>query len=898
MARAAVSHALSDTSPVPALEALELLEQARVQFVADGRETPSALNFNRGVVLADLGLCRLAGQAFRLSLTAEHDEDWRRETRVRIAALPCIRPRPPGSTLDGRIDIAFDFELPRWAAQVAGTAGAREAEKRLAELGGALEAAGEPLLAKVAKELADGRRLARRGVRRATLAAAAGRTAFLAGEYDRSRRLFDRGSRVLARERCALAGWCRYWRLAIRVYDGDLGAARAGLAALRQETTSPYLRGRAAWSEGLAAHRQGALGAAHDLFRISATELSAAGLTRSHAAVEILRAEVLSSLGAFLEAAQVRRKALLSLQAEEPYFALENGLIDGARDAHSMGFERSANDYFAEAARVAGEKGNVVVKTEIRQLMGELLLRGSGAHSRSEKDSGGARAQFMAARRLALSLPGKQAQERNLANAELGLAESGVPAFRSSAALLDLADYFRRKGPRSGELRALAQLVEVAEGSGDSPQAARIYARADALIREQRNSLSGVTRDAEFLASHRAFFDRMIAISLRQGDAWRALALVADALPGGTAAERPVQPVDPAPGLKASLLPALGNRTLVVYRFLGDELVWWSVRDGRLRYGSLPDARQIHFLIDQLRSARGHPREGQLEEAYRLFLALPILGVPVGEPLILVPDQDLAAVPFAALRRSGSRVRLIERHPLSLAMSPRTVPSVRSSRPERRPPRATIVGDPAFDLAFLPWLGRLDWAKQEAREVAEIYGSGADLLMDREATADAVRKSARGATVLHFAAHALSGSGGEATALVLARDGGGSGLVSGEEIVESDKVADLVVLSACGTLAARDSPGLIGMAGSFLGHGSSAVVGTLWQVEDEEVAGWMVEFHRALANGTTASKALQQVQARAAADGSCCRWAALALVGDVTLPARKSLPGPAASAGD
>lgn len=880
MARAGVAHALAlaTGSPMPAIEALDLLERARGAALGADNPAPATLAFDRGIVLADLGLCHLASQAFALAVSQEPDDGWRREADERAAALPCRTAIAPGSTLDGELDEALDRVLPELAAAI-GRPGQRALWERISAIGTKLAKVGEPLVSDVARELGDERLLADSSFRQAIVNATAARTAFLALDYDSSRRLFEHSCGDLDRRGSALAGWCQYWFLATRIYYGELKVVRAPLAQLRATVTSPYLRGRTAWSEGLAASRQGDYAAAYDLHAIAAANFSSVRLGRSQAAAQVLRAETLADLGAWEQAGRVRNDALLRLQREEPHFALLNGLIDGANDAHRLGFDRAADPYLAEAALLARKRGNVVTQTEIHLLHGELQLSARGSRARNEVRRTAARGQFSAARALAATLDGQQARERNAALAELGLAEAGEETYNAPVALLSLADYFARKGPPSSELRALALLVETAESIGNAPLATRAYARARTLIAAQRSDIHGVVLDARFLASQRAFFDRMIASALRQGDARRALALVADASPGPAAARG-----------WASFERAEEQRVLLVYRFLDGELVWWSVSDGTLRQGLIPDAELVRTLVEELRARRGRPTEAQLEEGYRRLLSAPLAGVPRGRPLILVLDADLAVVPFAALRESGSGVRLIEQHPVSLAMSPYSLPDDRIAAAEPHPVRATVVGDPAFDHARLPWLDRLRGARAEASGIAHIYGPDADVLLGKAATAGAVRLSARRAEVLHVAAHALAGKSGEGVALVLAADSasGLSGVSTVEELAPPGNTPRLVVLSACATLDARGSDGLIGLAGPFLASGAAAVVGTLWPVDDRRVGPWMVELHRQIASGTRVSVALQRVQARAAATEPCCDWAALAVVGDVALPVRSA----------
>lgn len=892
-ALAPLSH---DDSPRDALEALDILERDPTSTAETARDSALTADFLRGNVLAHLGLCHLAAQAFDLATTREDGENRRKEVDQRLAGLPCRHRIASQSTLDGKLDTALDIELPAAAAALS-TPAESAALDRLSTLGRELKAAGEPLVAQVADELADRRRVEEPELRRAILDATLGRTAFLSLDFDRSRQLFDGSCGMLRQRGSALAGWCRFWQLAASIYLGELGAARKDLASLRASTRSPYLRGRAAWSEGLAAFREGALGTAYDLFGTAANELSAARLSRSHAAVEILRAEVLSDLGALDEAARVRRSALVELQGEEPYFALLNGLIDGANDAHLLGFSHAADSYLAEATLLAREQGNRVTETEILLLQGELLLDDNRSRTRRDAQDV-ARNRFLAARALAVTLDGDVARRRNLAAAELGLAEAGDPSFRDRSRLHTLADYFAQMGPRSQELSALAVLVEIAEEAEDVTLAADTYRRAEALIDSQRSSIHGIARDARFLASQRTFFDRMIAGALRRGDAWWALSLLADGSPGvvkipwtrsGDQSPPPMPDASTPGSLGAQLAESLGgalqDRALVVYHFLDERLLWWTIHDGRLQSGA-QEASPVRALVDELRASRGQPTEAQLENGYQLLLAEPLAAIEPGTPLVFVLDDDLTSLPFAAMRKSVASVRLIEQHPLNLAMNPDAVSVPRASQPSDGPPRAAVVGDPAFDRAQLPWLDRLPGALAEARAIAQVYGPRTRQILGEAATADAIRSRTRGVAVLHVAAHVLAGRPGEGTALVLAADSTNrSGLSSAEDLAAAGDSPELVVLSACGTLDARGSDGLVGLAGPFLERGTSAVVGTLWPVDDREIARWMIELHRLLVKGVRASLALQQVQSHAAATEPCCQWAALALVGDVAFPA-------------
>jgi CHAT domain-containing protein len=74
--------------------------------------------------------------------------------------------------------------------------------------------------------------------------------------------------------------------------------------------------------------------------------------------------------------------------------------------------------------------------------------------------------------------------------------------------------------------------------------------------------------------------------------------------------------------------------------------------------------------------------------------------------------------------------------------------------------------------------------------------------------------------------------------------------------------ADLVTLSACETGLNRAMSGddLIGMTRGFLYAGSSNIIASLWEVDDEATAELMVTFYEKLRAGPGKAQALQEAQ--------------------------------------
>lgn len=341
--------------------------------------------------------------------------------------------------------------------------------------------------------------------------------------------------------------------------------------------------------------------------------------------------------------------------------------------------------------------------------------------------------------------------------------------------------------------------------------------------------------------------------------------------------------------------PPLGqdrSPVTVVFGVTGAHLTWWRIDRDRCTFGfARQEAVQAEVadLVERVASRTIEP--DQLKDLYRELLAEPLHGVAPSRPLILVPDRDLLRLPFAALRNPETERYLVEERALSFRLG------LLDDRPDGPPQpspnparwRAVVVGDPAFDRRALPWLPRLPGAAREAQRIASLYPSRATLLAGAQATAARIEAEAKRSQVLHLAAHAVPGADGTRDVLVLANDPqkGSSGLVSSQELVGAGSPAlDLVVLSACSTLGTTPSRsgGLAGLARPFVALGTSAVVGTLWPLDDRVLTPIMIRFHEGLLAGLSASESLQRAQVAALTSESsteCCDWAGIQVVGEI-----------------
>ncbi len=117
------------------------------------------------------------------------------------------------------------------------------------------------------------------------------------------------------------------------------------------------------------------------------------------------------------------------------------------------------------------------------------------------------------------------------------------------------------------------------------------------------------------------------------------------------------------------------------------------------------------------------------------------------------------------------------------------------------------------------------------------------------------------------------------------------------EVAAMDLEAELVVLASCGSATGRvlSGEGVQGLAGAFLASGATAVVASLWPVDDDLTALLMDEFYERLKDGAPVAEALADAKADLRADPATAHpfaWAGFVVIGDgettVPLEARGS----------
>jgi tetratricopeptide (TPR) repeat protein len=849
---------------------------------------PSSLTglFNRGLIAADLGLCRVAAHTWRQYRERDPASGWADEAKARLALLPCIAPEgePPRVSPDSLFKNAIEELLPRWVeARREGSSEASTILLEILRIGDELQArAGEPMIRELARELAtagDPKSLA--GI----AAHVTGRALFEAETYGEARDKLQAAEQSLRGRRRWLARWNDVWLAGVDLNEGHFQEAESRLGRLARSpelARSPHLAGRVFWAWGLAALRSGRLETAHDRIVRADEEFRRGGYSTSTAAMRILRADSLSRLGFEREAWEPRVYALRALQdARGPFSFFHNGLVDGATSAQQSGAPHVADAFLEEAAEVAHAQGNAMSEAEALLTKVDALRR-RGAQAEA---SDAVRRALVAIRFLPPGIVRERFEKTAVIWGDPAPAGSTGEAELRAATL-----FFAEKGPPVLQLQALRLQAEHERRSGSLAAARSTMDTAVQVLRRLQSHIGTDEAGIRQLDSMQDFFDEAIDTAVAENQPLRALELLEGARRDGDPTTVSGEIAKLHLEKRQDSLQNDGEPVLVVLGLTSRTFVWWRLEGDTVRWGwrkAAPVAAAVRKVVDAAPS--GRVKAVDLEHLYDLLLGDSLHGVAPGRPLVLVPDGLLQRVPFSALWNPATKVRLIEQRAVSLRTSFRAARErSRTASPTRGRVdwRVVAVGDPAFDTQRIP-LPRLPGAAHEAGEVARLYGKRGTLLTGQAAGAEAVSRAMASSEVLHLAAHTRVSSDAFRQTFVLAEspDGASSGLVTAADLLPAKTPLQLAVLSGCSTLGLQPSRsgGLLGLARAFVARGIPAIVGTLWPVEDRQVSGLMTDFHRFLLRGDSAAEALRQSQLAYLKQrpDACCDWAALQLVGDI-----------------
>ena len=290
--------------------------------------------------------------------------------------------------------------------------------------------------------------------------------------------------------------------------------------------------------------------------------------------------------------------------------------------------------------------------------------------------------------------------------------------------------------------------------------------------------------------------------------------------------------------------------------------------------------KELATKVEAMRRAilkQNRQQELKVSQALYDLLIQPLEKRIAGRRLIVVPDNVLNYLPFAALAEKGKY--LMDR--FSLVFSPSAAVLKYSRAKVQQAGRGVLaignpdLGDPALDLPY---------AQKEASDVATLF-PGSTAYFGKLATETKVRKSAKTYDILHFATHGeFSSADPLYSSLRLAKDTQNDGRLTAAEIFSLKISASLVTLSACRTGLGLLTEGgeIIGMNRSFIYAGAPTVLSSLWSVSDESTAFLMQNFYQKMKTmkKDEALRAAQIELIRSKEFAAPFYWAAFYLTGD------------------
>jgi CHAT domain-containing protein len=686
---------------------------------------------------------------------------------------------------------------------------------------------------------------------------------------------------------CPLGLWARFYGSVPLLYR-DSAAAEAVLRKLDEAVDAaryPVLSGRVQWLRGTAAIQRDRPEQAIGNYRVALDRLAASEGPQSADFLHLLLAEAFGKVGERDQEWAERLVALRAVYRTGELRGIFSALYDSIESLLAEGRPWAALAFTRELQEVAHRWNIPSTLAETGLQRGRVFdAVGDPARAVAELRQAG---DFLGAigfadfrERIGMTLA--MAEGKAMAASD---PEAAIPWLTSALERQRRHAYFYQQASllsvRAMAFRALGRLPEEEDD----------LERAIGTFENQRLDITDPgLRQSAFEAAQSAF-DRMVSLQAEGlGDAERALAyaersrgrLLLDQLLGGKA-RGAFSLVD----LKEAL-PA--GTVLVEYAVLPDRLYIWTLVGRRLEFHVEPiAAMELAKLVEQLNLGieSGQVRREAPGPAAALYehLVRPIArALPPESLLALVPDRFLAQVPFAAVFDASRGRFLIEDRVITVLPSASLLSEI-DRRPRGREAAGLLaVGDPAFDRTVHGSLARLPFAADEARQIAAPYGN-AVLLTGSAATRGAFVREAPGASVIHFAGHALPDPREpRRSSLMLRPDGPGeSGALSAGAVAGLDlRGAGLVVLSVCRGVAggARGRESVTGLAAGFLAAGARTVVANLWDASDASTHELMIEFHRRFRADESPAQALRSVQLAALRRGDpLAEWAGFAVLG-------------------
>jgi len=826
--------------------------------------------WNRALGIEALYLREEAIEAWNEYLAVESEAGWAAEARERVAKLRGVKQVAMEASPETLRTEGEEELLGQWArAAIDGNAAAAAAALKTASRSGA--ALADSLLRNSVQtiEAADGN--ARGSLMRGHAMYVEGRELFGEGKMAAAaERLADAESRLRAGGSDFALRACLYGAMA-QYHSGRPSVAREQLdrCFAGESAAYPALSADALWARGLVAAAGGMASEALTNYKAALVLFTRTREFGNVAALNNQLAILYMLMGEEREAWVHRRNALeMSSRLELSSQRMRVLLLDVARAA-------SAGGCPLVALRVQSIIAGLAKESE------DPFAIANALHLRARY--------FADAGMLAMA-------SRDVAEAERTLVRITDPAVRTRAAtnVRIARAYVTRRGNPAETCRLLQETiddlhriqsplllpdlyVEMARCQADQNRLDAASQSIDAGLAELaflNGQVGPFDRRRSHLETHRRVRQAAIEIFARVRQYDRAFAY----------AERFDDQLRGSSSVPAADAPAARDTAVIRYAVLPEQLLMWVIRDGRMSTFVTPvSSRALQTSVREMNEACSQRDAAACRRTSAVLYRELIdpAGATLPRNLVIVPDDALATIAFAALYDDRAARYLIENHTVLISRCA-------SCAAANDDPRSVHAG--AMVAVGNPWplshaLENLPGAERETRTAARLYADS-HLLLGGEATRPNFLNGLRGAEIVHFAGHAIENTELPAqSALLLAKSGDDDGVLTAAEIATVDlSRARVVVLSACGSNAGKVSVGgRISIADAFLRAGAKTVVATLWDADDAGAEPMLVRFHKSLQKGSTAAEALRDaqiamIQSTDALQSTPANWAAYQVI--------------------
>ncbi|HYI11861.1 MAG TPA: CHAT domain-containing protein [Thermoanaerobaculia bacterium] len=800
-------------------------------------------HFNRALILQRMGLSEQARKSWDSYLALDPGSEWSLEARARLRSLDGNKPRTEfrRRTLDELVPDVLVRQFPQesrtwsegillgeWAdAEHAGDAAVAKATlEHVHAIATALAAAnGERLLDDAVGAIEHADENARSALVEAHRTYRDGRVTFsLRKDIRAAEEKFRWAEELFRRGQSPMENMAAYFAASATFHQNRVEEAYDALLRLAPEidrTRHRALTAQLHWELAVHANVNADWGAAVREAGAAAQIFGALGERANEADMQVMATPALESIG---ETDLAWKQRLAAIGAMTP--ARQQGML------HAAAASLASRDEVVAAAAVLE-----AVIDEAREDNPVLLAFALADRARLAGRSGNtssARCWLDDARDAAMRL--RDPALRDVAMARVVLADAVVqPSVASSDRAIQffVAKKHGRLLPEAYLQRARAQKI-----AGNEDAALVDYAAALSEIEKQQKSILDPSLRPALLDTAGPIIDETIALRLARGEVAKAFR-AADRTRASTSAEPRVP--HGAAVLEYAVLP----HAIAIFCITDAGVSAATVKVNRRDLGS--GVRSLAQII------RSRAPEGDVEAAGALLFRWLIAPVRArlgnATELVIVPDHELYGIPFAALFDAQRERYLVEDFTIRFASSA----SAFTKGPSVPLQPAVVIADPPT-----PHFPRLPHSREEARRIASLHD--ATLLAGKEATAARFADAARDSTLIHFSGHADSNARDSYAALLFAGDAGVLGM---SDIARLRlRRHPLVILAACGTFRGDTMhvAGMPSLARAFLTAGARAVVGTLWEIDDDVSATLFLRFHELLRTGASPATALRTAQ--------------------------------------